>query len=237
VRGASRTLTIAAAQPACTAKDLRANAVEHGAAIRAADARLVVFPELSLTGYELEADPVSVDDQALRPVIEACADTDSVALVGAPTCDGDGRLHIAALRVNGDGVDLAYRKSYLGGDEPERFSPGDGAVSLDVDGWRVGIGICKDTGVADHVSDVAALDVDVYVAGLVHLPEELDMQEERARNIARACGCYVVFASFAGATGGGFDRTAGVSSIWAPDGTAIVRAGAEAGEIARAALP
>ena len=59
------------------------------------------------------------------------------------------------------------------------------------------------------------------VAGLVHRPEELDVQEERAVRIARSCGAYVAFASFASPTGGGYSRTAGVSSIWAPDGTQL----------------
>jgi predicted amidohydrolase len=225
-------LTIAVAQPRCTSKDVRANALEHAAAIRRAGARLVVFPELSLTGYELDADPVVVEDAALSPIVEACAETGAVALVGAPVAGDDGSNHIATLRVDGVGVQVAYRKQYLGGDEPARFARGDRPVAIDVDGWRVGLGICKDTGVAAHVADVAALGVDVYAAGLVHLPDELAEQEERAATIARACHAYVAFASFAGATGGGYDRTAGVSSIWSADGTPLVRAGVDPGEVA-----
>jgi predicted amidohydrolase len=224
-------LKIAAAQPRCIGGDVRANAVEHTAAIRSAGARVVVFPELSLTGYELDAPSVSADDPALDPLVEACAATQSVALVGAPV-DGDGERHIATLRVSEAGVDVVYRKSYVGGDEGSRFASGDGAVALDLDGWRVGLGICKDTGVDQHIADVAALEVDVYAAGLVHRPDELGVQEERAVRIARACGAYVAFASFAGATGGGYDRTAGVSTIWAPDGTPLARAGSEPGGMA-----
>jgi predicted amidohydrolase len=230
-----RPLTIAVAQPRCAAKDVRANALEHAAVVRRADARLVVFPELSLTGYELDAAPVSVDDGVLAPIVEACRQTGAVALVGAPVAGKNG-TNIATLRIDSGGVDVAYRKSYLGGDEPEWFAPGDGAVAIDVDGWRVGLGICKDTGVDAHVAGVAALGVDLYVAGLVHLPEELDIQEERAVRIARACDAYVGFASFAGPTGGGYDDTAGVSSIWAADGTALARAGTEPGDAARLAL-
>jgi predicted amidohydrolase len=231
-----RQLTIAAAQPVCTAKDVRANALEHARVIRAADARLVVFPELSLTGYELDADTVAPDDDELRAIVAACAETESVALVGAPVEGEDARAHIVMLRASSAGVDVPYRKSYLGGDEPARFAPGDGPVAIDVDGWRVGLGICKDTAVEQHIADTAALDPDLYVAGLVHLPEELSVQEERALRIARACRAYVAFASFAGPTGGGFDRTAGVSSIWAPDGTPIGRAGVEPGDLTRALL-
>jgi hypothetical protein len=46
----------------------------------------------------------------------------------------------------------------------------------------------------------------------------------------------VAFASFAGPTGNVFTDTAGNSAIYAPDGTALSRVGAEIGGIARAAL-
>ena len=225
-------LTVAAAQPRCTPKDVAANAREHAAAVRRAEARLVVFPELSLTGYELDAEPVSPDDAALAEIADACAETGAVALVGAPVA-GD---YIAVLRVDAGGASVAYRKSFLGPAESSRFSPGDGPAAIDVDGWRVGIGICKDTGVDKHVADTAALGVDLYVAGLVHRPEELGEQEERAARIARTCAAYVAFASFAGPTGGGYDWTAGASSIWAADGTVLARAGAEPGDVASARL-
>jgi len=229
-------LTVAAAQPACAARDVAANACEHARLIRVAQARLVVFPELSLTGYELDADAVSPDDDALAPIVAACAQTGSVALVGAPVTGDGGRVHVATLRVTANGAKVVYRKTFLGGEEPGRFSPGTGATAIEVDGWRVGLGICKDTGVEQHVADTAALRVDLYAAGLTHLPEELELQEERAARIARACDAHVVFASFAGPTGGGFDRTAGTSSIWAPDGTPVARAASEPGTLVRATL-
>jgi predicted amidohydrolase len=229
-------LTVAAVQPRCRPKDVRANALEHAAAIRRSEARVVVFPELSLTGYELDADAVSPDDEALQPIVAACTETGAVAFVGAPVNGEGGAVHIGTLEVSADGAEVAYRKTYLGADEAKRFSPGGGAVARDVDGWRIGIGICKDTGVEQHVADTGALHIDLYVAGLVHLPEELGMQEERAQRLALACDAAVAFASFAGSTGGGYDRTAGVSSIWSPAGEAIARAGSAPGGIARARL-
>jgi predicted amidohydrolase len=90
--------------------------------------------------------------------------------------------------------------------------------------------------VAEHTTGTAALGVDLYAAGLVHQPEELEEQDARGERIAAACSSYVAFASFAGATGGGYDATAGESTIWSPDGRMIARAGAAAGEIARAEL-
>jgi predicted amidohydrolase len=140
------------------------------------------------------------------------------------------------LRFDGQLVDVLYRKAHLGGDEPVRFAQGNGAVAIDVDGWRIGVGICKDTGVEQHVTEVAALGVDAYLAGLVHRPDEVGVQDERGLRIARACRCHVAFASFAGPTGGGYEQTAGASTIWAPNGTVLARAGTEPGALAAARL-
>jgi hypothetical protein len=35
---------------------------------------VVVFPELSLTGYELDAPAITVEDPQLAPIVEACAE-------------------------------------------------------------------------------------------------------------------------------------------------------------------
>jgi predicted amidohydrolase len=229
-------LLVAAAQPACTASDAARNAVVHAEVVRAAQARVVVFPELSLTGYDLVAEAVEPDDRILDPITAACAATDSVALVGAPVSDEAGAEFIAMLRVDATGVEVAYRKSWLGGGEPERFRSGDGPTVLVVDGWRLGLGICKDTGAAQHIAGTAALGVDAYLAGLVHHPEELSEQEARAVVIARTCRAFVVFASFAGPTGEGFATTAGSSAIWSPDGLAIARTGPQVGDVVSATL-
>jgi predicted amidohydrolase len=128
------------------------------------------------------------------------------------------------LRIDGEGVTIAYRKMWLGGAEPFRFSAGSEPVALDVDGWRVGLGICKDTGVREHARVTAALSIDLFAAGLVHLPTELAEQEARAVRIAAMTGVPVAFASFAGTAGGGYDRTAGRSCIWSSDGDVVDRA-------------
>jgi predicted amidohydrolase len=175
-----------------------------------------VFPELSLTGYELEARPVAPDDPALIPIADACAATGSLALAGAPVADEQGRLFIAMLRIDANGAQVAYHKTWLGGREPARFTPGSGPAVLEIDGWRLGLAICKDTGAAQHTTATAALGVDAYLAGLAHHPQELPEQEARAIVVARTCRAYVVFASFAGPTGDDFVETAGCSAIWSP---------------------
>ena len=158
-------LTIAVVQPECVAYDVGTNAAAHAAMIRSAGTRVVVFPELSLTGYELDAPAIAADDPRLAPVVEACAEVGAMALAGAPVGGDDGSVHIGMLAVDGKGATIVYRKMWLGGSEPDRFSPGTAPAVLQVDGWRLGLAICKDTGVPAHASETAALGIDAYVAG------------------------------------------------------------------------
>jgi predicted amidohydrolase len=229
-------LSVAVAQPLSVPYDAETNARTHAAAVRGASARVVVFPEMSLTGYELEAPALAAGDPRLALIIEACADTGSIALVGAPVNGEAGQTHIAMLAVEGTGVHVAYRKMYLGGAEPRRFTPGTRPEALEVDGWRLGLAICKDSSVPQHAAATAALGIDAYVAGVLHHSTELELQGERARRVATAYGVWVAVASFAGSTGGGFDRTAGCSTVWSPHGIAIARAGSDPGRLARAVL-
>jgi predicted amidohydrolase len=229
-------LTVAVAQPASVSHDVAGNAHRHAAVVRAADARVVVFPELSLTGYELDAPAVAVDDPRLIPIVDACAETGSLALAGAPVADDSGRAFIAMLAVDGTGVRVVYRKMWLGGDEPRRFSAGDAPAAIDLDGWRLGLAICKDTRITQHAADTAALGIDVYVAGMVESADDRAAPEERARRVAAAHDVSVAIASFAGPTGGGFGDTAAGSGIWSPAGERLAHAGAEIGALARATL-
>jgi predicted amidohydrolase len=228
----SRPLRLAVAQPPCAAGDVSANVVAHALLVRAAAARVVVFPEMSLTGYELDAPVLDPADPRLGPLVHACAITGTTVLAGAPV-EGP---YIGMLVVDGAGARVAYRKVHPGGDEPRRFRAGPCPAVLEVAGWRLGLAICRDTGIASHAAATAALGIDVYVAGLVDHPHEDVIQEERAQRVAAEQGVWVAFASFAGPTGGGYAKTAGRSGIWSPAGTVLDRAGREPGGLAVATL-
>lgn len=229
-------LTLAVAQPHCTPYDAAANAGAHAALVRSAGARVVVFPELSLTGYELDAPTLAVDDPRLQPLVEACAETGSIALVGAPIAGEAREPHIAMLAVHGSGATVAYRKLWLGKIEAERFTPGSHPALLEVDGWRFGLAICRDTNIPQHASDTVALGIDGYVSGVLETADQASAQEARARQIALEHGVWVALASFAGSTGGGYAHAAGRSGIWSPTGNVVAQAGSETGIVIRATL-
>ena len=228
-------ITIAVAQPRCTPYDVSANVTAHAEAVRAAGARVVVFPELSLTGYHFDA-PV-VPFELVEPLVEACAETGTVAFAGAPVGGSAGAPGIGVREVSGAGVRVAYRKMWLGGREAERFRPGDVPAVVEVDGVRLGLAVCKDTGVPRHAADTVALGVDVYVAGVLEHLWDTGVVEERARRIAVGHGVWVAVASFAGSTGEGYESAAGRSAVWDPSGGMIASAGTGVDAVVRAVIP
>ncbi len=232
-----RPLTVAVSQPRCHPGDIAANVNEHAVAVGRARADVVVFPELSLTGYVLAGPDVDLDDPILDGLLAVCRSTGSVALVGAPTADATSdRRFIATLMVTAESVTVAYRKMYLGSDEHDHFRPGSDPELIDVRGWRTAPLICKDTGTQECIDGLQRLTPSLVVAGLVHTPSELEEQDRRGAAIARRFGAPVAFASAAGDMGPLYRSTAGHSTIWSADGSMLARASGAPGDLVRATV-
>ncbi|MFC0602136.1 carbon-nitrogen hydrolase family protein [Streptomyces palmae] len=225
-------LTVAVCQPRCVDLDVAANAALHAEAVLSAEARLVVFPELSLTGYDLAASAVAADDPRLAPLVDACRRTGAMALVGAPLQGEDGREYIATLAITGQGAAATYAKMFLHGDERIRFTPGEKPAVLEIDGWRLGLAVCRDAAVPQHAAETAALGIDAYVASTLYGagPEQAARRDGHMQERAAAHGVWVVLSTAAGSSGE-YRETSGGSGVWAPDGTLVAQAGPEAGAV------
>jgi predicted amidohydrolase len=147
-------LRIALAQVAPRLGDVDANLVRHlelFEAARAADAGLVVFPELGLTGYLLQDLAAEVamrpDDPRLGQL--AAATTGLSAVVSYVEESADHRLFIAAALVEDGEVRHVHRKVHLPTyglfDERRFFAAGDRvrAASSRM-GVGVGLAVCED---------------------------------------------------------------------------------------------
>ena len=113
---------------------------------------LLVFPELSLTGYVLQdlvptvACRPSADDPVFRPLLEACKDLDLV--VGFVDEDSRHRFYIASAYLSLGEVVYVHHKVYLPTygmfDEGRFFAPGDRVRAFDTRFGRAGLLICED---------------------------------------------------------------------------------------------
>jgi len=234
-RTSRRPLRVAVAQPPCAPYDVVANVAAHCQPVRASRARVVVFPELSLTGYELDASPIAPDDERLLPLVAACAEADAIALVGAPVADADGARYIATLAVRGSGASVVYRKINLHPPEPESFAAGEALGSIEVDGWTLGLAICRDTGVPAHVADTVGLGIDAYVASTVFVAGEAAERDRRMSDVAHKYDVWAVLSAYAGDIRS-LGATTGGSGVWAPGGELAAQASADPGDWAAAVL-
>ena len=123
-------------------------AFARAAAERAAS--LLLFPELSLTGYELNCLAsciVTPDDEALLPLREFSQRARMTLVVGAPVASelGD-RPSIGAICLRPNGEASLYRKRFLHPGEEPFAAPGSINVhSISLDRERVCLAICADT--------------------------------------------------------------------------------------------
>jgi 5-aminopentanamidase len=236
-------MLVAAAQLTAVPGDIEANVAAHVELVHdaaARGARLVAFPELSLTGYELEqiaAVPeltLSEDDPRLTPLRHACAVTGVTAVPGlAMPAPGGGR-QLCALAMRGDGRPVRYAKTFLHGDEPEVFVAGDGPAVFEVDGRRLGLAICGDAAAAEHARAAAAAGAEVYVCGAIFPRGTENRIVAQAAGRARETGMSVLFALASGPADP-FDSSGG-SGVWNSAGEPLVRLGDEAPALAVAEL-
>ena len=147
--------TIALAQIDTRLGVVQANLEKHLAyaeRARAAGASLLVFPELSLTGYALQdiASTVShrptPEDEIFAPLLEASRDLDMV--VGFVDEDQRHRFYIAGAYLSGGEVLHVHHKVYLPTyglfDEGRFFAWGDSIEAFETPLGGAGIAICED---------------------------------------------------------------------------------------------
>ncbi|GAA4871046.1 carbon-nitrogen hydrolase family protein [Kitasatospora terrestris] len=236
-------LVIAVGQAPCKPLDIPANVTTaadlvHRAAERGAG--LLLLPELFVSGYQLPgiaADParctVSPDDPRLEPLLRACAATGTAAVLGAPVRDAvTGALHIAALAVDRAGrVAAVYRKQFATPNERAAgFSGGDAGCTLDLDGWRLGLGVCWDSGFPEHARAAALDGAHAYLVGALFGTG--GGRHQRATVFpARALDntLYVALANHIGPAGP--YTGCGASAVWGPDGRLLAEASADDPEL------
>ena len=228
-----RPLRVAVAQSLSVPGDVVANvraATRTIAAARDGGADLVVFPELSLTGYELGAlasssEPwLTSDDARLVPLRRACADARVTAVVGAPLFGAENRRRLAALVIDGTGELGVSSKEHLHGAEGTLFEADKPRAPFDVGGWRVAVAICFDAAHPRHAEAAAAQGADLYLVSAFY-----GVGEERRADLhlaARAMDhrMFSALANHAGTTGGYV--SCGGSGVWGPTGDPLCRASA-----------
>jgi len=173
---------------------------------RAAGADLVIFPELSVTGYppeDLLLRPAFIR-AARRHVEELATAADGiVALVGAPHLDAD--LYNACLVLAGGEIRAVYRKRFLPNygvfDENRYFAPGNDLLLLRFGDAICGVTICEDIWQpGPPTTDLALAGAQLVVnisASPFHVGKDRE-REEMLRVRARDNACFIAYCNMVG---------------------------------------
>ena len=152
-------------------------------------ARLVVFPELTLTSYPpedllLHAGLRARVEDALASLVAEL--TGVAVLVGFPEWDGDHRYNSAAL-IDGGAERARYRKqclpNYAVFDEKRYFTASEqGACVVEFDGLRLGLTICEDLWLPEPAAAAAAAGAELLL-NLSASPYQVGREAFREREV------------------------------------------------------
>lgn len=192
-------------------------------------AKLINFPEKFLTGYEPEflkragnAALIKPDDETVCSLSNLSKTLGLTIIVGAPTLIDRVRRISSVIAMPDGSVDF-YHKRHLFHSEKEWFVAGNEDKQINVSGWRIGLGICYDSGFPEHARRLAVDRCDLYLVSAL-FSKKIGRQELAVWMPARALDntIFVAMSNYCGTTGGW--ETCGGSGVWSPMGKCIAQA-------------
>jgi predicted amidohydrolase len=225
---------LAAAQSVSLAGDIEGNIAHHLRLMEAAadlGVNFLIFPELSLTGYEpalAQELAICADDPRLQPLRDLASARQMVTVVGAPLRGPvTGEVLIAALTFYVDHQLSVYTKQHLHAGEEAVFTAGDGGVAMQLGAEQLALAVCADFTQAVHPQAAAQSGATVYAASVLISVGGYPVDSAILSGYAREHRMAVLMANHGGPSGGW--ACAGRSALWAEDGQRVGEA-AEAGD-------
>lgn len=217
-----QTLIIGLAQAPAKRGDIKANLRTHLMHVEQSSqlgANLVVFPELSLTGYELDlADELAFDPStpAIK-ALSASATTHNITVIaGCPLAVPDSKPYIAAVICFPNGEIEFYSKQYLHDGEGAYCAAGKNNYVLNINNKRIALAVCADFTEPEHAQGAADNKADLYLVSALISPTGFTPDANILSGIARNHAFPVLLCNHISKTGG-WD-TCGKNSAWNAQG-------------------
>ena len=175
---------------------------------------LVIFPELSITGYEptLANELATTSEDKRFDVFQAKCDQNNMAIaIGAPLLNKSD-ICIGMIVFQPYKKRTTYLKKHLFHTELEFFKSGQSATNLIIKDINVGLAICYEISVAEHQKNAFNNGAEIYIASVVESIEGLDKSLTKMSKTANNYSIITLMSNCVGVSGK--YECGGKSSIW-----------------------
>jgi predicted amidohydrolase len=217
-------MKICAAQTRPVKGNIEANIGNHKRLIDVAitcGANIIIFPELSITGYEPELAKelaTSADDRRFDD-FQKISDTKKVTIgIGVPTKKDNG-ICISMVLFQPSKIRQTYFKKYIHCDEEPFFVGASNTIALIGEKANVALAICYELSVPQHAEQAFKNGAEIYIASAVKCDNGVVRAVKRLSEIANKYSMTVLMSNCVGLSGG--YNCAGNSGIWNKEGVLL----------------
>ncbi|MDZ7724984.1 MAG: carbon-nitrogen hydrolase family protein [candidate division KSB1 bacterium] len=222
-------MILAAAQTQPVAGDVPANVDEHCRLIRSAaehKADLIVFPELSLSGYGQESASAwafTPEDSRLQVLQKLSAKHKIIVIAGAPI-RMDAGLYIGSFILYPDGSQSIYTKQFLHSHENRFFEASfsyNPVISLGQE--QCSLAICLDIDQPQHVENAHRAGSSLYIPSLFFTADAMSDAYNTLKHAAAKYSMNILTSNYSGDVWG--QQAGGKSAFWNKNGERVADLG------------
>ena len=206
--------------------DIEKNIIAHTKLIELAashGAALIVFPELSITGYEpMLAKSLAIDNNDARfEIFQTLSNAQQISIcVGVPTKYDIG-ICISMLIFQPNKTRKVYSKKHLHPDEEAFFVSGVNIDFIEVENIKISFAICYELSIAQHSENAFQNGANIYIASVAKTANGVEKAHKTLSEIAKKHESWVLMANCVGFCDD-FEST-GNSAIWNKNGTLLTK--------------
>ncbi|MBN1407485.1 MAG: carbon-nitrogen hydrolase family protein [Calditrichaceae bacterium] len=205
--------------------DIESNLIDHYKMIDLASKNnvdLIVFPEMSITGYEREKArnlAFTKTDSRLDKLRQLSVDKKMILIVGAPVLIND-KLYIGAFVLKPDHSISIYTKQHLHSGEEKFFdSSFDNNPLINLKNEKISIAICADIVNPKHADNANKNGSTLYIASIFFTPNGIADAHKTLSDYSKQYSMNVLMANYCGQSWG-LD-SGGQSAFWDNNGNLI----------------
>jgi len=190
-------------------------AADHGV-------QLIVFPEMSLTGYEREkaSELYFIENDSRLDKLRNLANTRKITILAGAPILLESDLYIGMFILEPQKAERIYTKQYLHDGEEISFTPGrNHGLLINLDDEIISVAICADITNPAHPARASALDTTLYIASIFYTPNGISKGISDLQTYATVFNMNVLMSNFGGTSYG--MESAGKSTFWNNDGTVV----------------